>query len=472
MAFRTFNPAGDTLANLISAFFTSSSGITVVDGSAFGRFGVPPNEPSTVSYYNGSQTALNIGAGLLFTNGDPTPPETNTIDGLSVELTDDTSDADLLATITTAYRGTSPLDGVRDVTNLQFQVNVTDPALAGISLDLVFGSEEYSEYVDEYPDIAGVYVNGVNYAVFNNSAQEPLGVLSATLDKFLDNPPTALPIEYDGVTRKLQLTAPVQPGVNTIKIAIADTGWYDYDSGLFVSNMHGVPYAGFGLAQNVAVTGTGVVTDTSGSHIYTGNEQANRVALRSGFDVVDGGGGVDQVNYAFGLGEITGWSWNGRTFKLSGGSTTNELVNVERIKLADGLLVALDTQVGGNTYATFALLQAAFNSAPASLLSRWLAVTDSEIAQGHDTGDVAQRMLDTYAPGAGNELLLAHLFRNLTGTSASAETVSQFAALVGPGRMFEMMGDVYAAASRLSINTDEIAGVVGSLQPLDASYFS
>ncbi len=277
MTFRTFNPAGDTLANLVSAIFSGSSGVTFVNGSASGRSGAPAGETSTISYYNGSLAALGIGAGLLVTNGDPTPPLTNTIDGLSAELTDDTSDADLLATITTAFRGSIPLDGVRDVAHLQFQVDVTDPALAGIALDVVFGSEEYREYVDEYPDIAGVYVNGVNYAVFDNSPLEPLAVLSSTLDKFLDNPPTALPIEYDGITRKLQLTAPVQQGVNTIKIAIADTGWYDYDSGLFVANLHGVSYSGFGLAQTVAVSGTSVVTDASGSHVYTGNDQANRI---------------------------------------------------------------------------------------------------------------------------------------------------------------------------------------------------
>jgi hypothetical protein len=472
MAFRTFDPASDTLASLVSSFFSGASGVTVVDGSVTARYAVTSEEPSTMSYYTPVSTALNIGAGLLLTNGDPTPPETNTIDGLTVEHNDETSDADLLGTITTAYHGEIPLDGVRDVTYLQFQVNVTDPALAGISLDLVFGSEEYTEYVDEYPDIAGVYVNGANYAVFDNSDQKPLAVLGATLDKFLDNPPTALPIEYDGVTRMLQLTAPVQMGVNTIKIAIADTGWFDYDSGLIVSNMQGVQYGGFGLAERVAVSGTQNVTDAAGSQVYVGDAQANRITLTGGYDVVDGGAGVDQVNYSFGLGGVTGGSFNGRTLKLTSTDGATELVNVERVKLADDLYFALDTQVGGNTYATYALLQATFNSAPRSLLSQWVAVTDAEFAQGNNLGDVSQRMIDQYAPGVGSDVLVAHLYRNVVGSSPSAEVVTQLASLVGEGRPFQTMGDLYAAASMLSFNTDEIAGVVGSLQLLESSYFA
>jgi hypothetical protein len=471
MAFRTFNPASDSLASLVSSFFAGSSGVTLVEGSVTARYAATQSEPSTMSFYTGSPV-LNIGAGLLLTNGDPTPPETNTMDGLTVEHNDQTSDADLLGTITTAYHGTIPLDGVRDVTYLQFQVNVTDPALAGLSVDLVFGSEEYTEYVDEYPDIAGVYVNGVNYALFDNSDQKPLAVLGATMDKFLDNPPTALPIEYDGVTRKMQLTAPVQMGVNTIKLAIADTGWFDYDSGLIVANMQGVQYRGFGLAERIAVSGTEAVTDAAGSQVYLGDAQANRITLTSGFDVVDGGAGLDQVSYSFGLGGVTGASFNGRTLKVSSQGSSIELVNVERVKLADGIYIALDTQVGGNTYATYALLQATFNSAPRSLLSQWVAVTDTELAQGNNLGDVSQRMIDLYAPGVGNDVLVAHLYRNIVGSSAPAEVVSQLAGQVGAGRPFETMGDLYAAASRLSFNTDEIAGVVGSVQVLESSYFA
>ncbi|HSH91551.1 MAG TPA: choice-of-anchor L domain-containing protein [Ramlibacter sp.] len=489
MAFVTYNPSTNTLASLVTSIFTGSAGATLVDGSVSAKAPVPPGETSTISYYDGALSALGIGPGLLLTSGDPTPPELNThpVDefgyGVLIMETAD-SDADLLNSITIAYDGTDNLgpDGVYDVTWLQFQVNITDPALVGVRLDVVFGTDEYPELNGNFPDIAGVYVNGTNYALFNNDVLHPLARVNRNLDPshtvgpidgfFRDNTTALLPIEYDGVTNAVQVTAPVHLGINTIKIAVADTGAADFDAGLFVSNMQAASYSGFGIAQRVQVNGTAQVIDSTGSQVYLGDAADNQVTLSSGLDVVDGGVGLDEVTYLFGPSAISSGSWNGSNLRLTSGANSSELVHVERVRLAGDLYFALDTSPGGATYMAYALLQAGFNFLPdAALRSQWVAATDSHFAQDLNLGDVGQAMIDFYAPDASNESIIAYLYQNIAGVAPSSATVAEIAAQVGPGHTFETMGDLFAYASLLSYNTDELAGVVGSVQQLDANFF-
>lgn len=110
-----------------------------------------------------------------------------------------------------------------------------------ITLQFVFSSEEYLEYVSGgYNDAFGVWVNGV-YA--------PVTVLDggvASIDSinttqnpnlFLNNPANldTYNSEMDGLTRVLTIKAPVIPGAeNTIKIAIADAGDATYDSNVLI----------------------------------------------------------------------------------------------------------------------------------------------------------------------------------------------------------------------------------------------
>ena len=474
MAFVTYNPSANTLSSLVSAIFTPSTGATLVNGSVSTKVGVPPGETSTISYYDGALTALGIGPGLLLTSGDPTPPELNThpVDefgyGVIIMPTVD-SDADLLNSITIAYDGADGLgpDGVYDVTWLQFQVNITDPALVGVRLDVVFGTEEYPELDGNFPDIAGVYVNGTNYALFNNDVLHPLARLNRNIADgfFRDNRTALLPIEYDGVTNAVQVTAPVHLGINTIKIGVADTGVADFDSALFVSNMQAANYSGFGIAQRVQVNGTAQVSDIAGSQVYLGDAADNQVTLSSGLDVVDGGVGLDEVTYLFGPSAVSFVSWNGSNLRLTSGANSSELVHVERVRLAGDYYFALDTGPGGATYMAYALLQAGFNFLPdVAIRSQWVAATDAHFAQDNNLGDVGQAMIDFYAPGVSNESLIAYLYQNIAGFAPSSELVAEIAAQVGPGHTFETMGDLFSYASLLSYNTDEIAGIVGSVQ--------
>lgn len=60
-----------------------------------------------------------------------------------------------------------------DATTLTVNFTVTDPGITGISFNIVFGSDEYPEWVNQYVDIGAILVNGVNVAYFNHDPHAP-----------------------------------------------------------------------------------------------------------------------------------------------------------------------------------------------------------------------------------------------------------------------------------------------------------
>lgn len=478
--FVPFNPSSQAAGTLVSALFSGSGGVSVVADSVKVRYGTDAGQAS-ISFYDGSIAGLNIGAGLLLTSGDSTPPLQNTESGYGDGLTESvtSADASLQATVDAAFSGAGT---VQDVSALEFTINVSDANANGLRFDVVFGSDEYPEYSNSpYVDVAGVYVNGVNYALFNGNAKQPLSVIDANLTaNFRDNDPwqnpatQQLPIEYDGVSTKLQVTAPLHPGLNTIKIAIGDTGDQILDSGIFVSSLQAVNYAGYGLAQQVTVTGGTQITDTAQNQVYQGDSGNNVVLLVSGQDVVDGGAGVDKVKYTFNIGDVSTYAWDGHVLTVQSGANSSTLVNVERVQLGDGSLYALDTGIGQHAFDVYALLFAGFGRAPdRATLSSWLAQADTLLqATGNDLGDVAQSMIASYAGTIGNSEFVSYLFQQVVGRAASAQEVQTYADMIGAGHSFATQGDLLAYAALDGITTAKLASVVGSIQALDAGVFA
>ncbi len=110
-----------------------------------------------------------------------------------------------------------------------------------LTMQIVFSSEEYLEYVDGgYNDAIGIWVNG-------EKAVLSIGDGDITVDNinnednanlYVDNPADGETVnsEMDGLTVTLTVKASVIPGeVNTIKIGIADTGDDQYDSNLLIA---------------------------------------------------------------------------------------------------------------------------------------------------------------------------------------------------------------------------------------------
>lgn len=472
-----YSPATHSLSSLTNTLLSVSSGITVDAASISLKYGsgtdysdyLTPQTTSSISFYDGSISSLGIDSGLLLTSGNANLPASNTQSGYGIQLDPSETDTDLSATVHSAF----PTAGaVQDATVLQFQFTVNNSTDQNIQFDLVFGSDEYPEYSGStFVDIAGVYINGVNYALFNNNASLPLSILDGNLaaGNFRDNAAGTLPVEYDGISNKLTIVAPVTSGTNTIKIAVADTGDQIYDSGLFIANLRAVDYAGNGLALET--------TATSGADTIIGNDFNDVIDLGAGDDIVIGGLGDDLLNGGYGYDaaifsaplsqySLTPTS-NGVT--LVGPDGNDVLVDVE-YGLFGSNLYALDTQPTGMTYGTYALLTAALNSAPSTdALSQWVAAAKNNSIS--DLGSLAQLMLDTAAPGISNEFLITYLFQSILGITPSATDVTSLSAMIGPGNTFGNQGALFAVAALLEPNTAEMALITGQPIALNLNYF-
>lgn len=305
-----YSPPGQTAQSLANALILTTTGISIVGGSA-SYIG----DPTASSFFD----SIHIGdavlqSGILLTSGDGTPGTTNTLSSYS-DANGQAGDTDLDDVIDFAFSGAG---ASQDATILTFQVDVTDPSIVSLSFDLMFGSDEYPEYSSSsFVDIAAVFVNGTNAAFFGGSALRPLSVLDQNLSYFQNNQDGSLATEYDGISLNLTVWAPVQQGINTIKIAIADTGDQIYDSGLFVSNLQGstVNVAGvkqtisgddlanflLGIGSNDEYFDCGGGNDTAfgglGNDILDGGDGNDDLNGGRGFDIYIGGDGADDFDF-------------------------------------------------------------------------------------------------------------------------------------------------------------------------------
>ncbi|MFM9109976.1 MAG: choice-of-anchor L domain-containing protein [Prochlorococcaceae cyanobacterium] len=306
---------GLTPDQLVAALVDPAGGVAVEAGSVQ----VKASADAAISLYDGSLAPLGIGAGLLITSG--TAPGTSNTVGWFGQSNANVSgwqngDADINAVVNTVFHTTS-----YDATALSFKFRVTDPTATSISFDLVFGSDEYPEWVDAFVDTAIVMVNGVNYALFEQNPNRPLTVISPNLAAgyFQNNASKALPIEYDGVSRVLRIVAPILGGgaLNSIKIAVADTGDHIYDSGLFISGLRAGTTPGQGLVTRPTTP------CTESSDYVTGGLSGDSFDLLGGDDHCFAGGGSDIVDGGAGNDTIDGGS--GDDF-LKGGGGSDSLI--------------------------------------------------------------------------------------------------------------------------------------------------
>lgn len=153
-----------------------------------------------------------------------------------------------------------------------------------IEIDLFFGSDEYPEFADSsFVDIAAVFMNGVNYALFDNDPLQPLSIVGDSINtpgNFYDNTDNTFDTEYDGFSALLTVLVPVQEGLNELVIGIADTGDAAYDSGLFVGDAEVSSLPGTGAFANVAGTGLDDLLEL--------NTSPQIVTLNGGADTVSG----------------------------------------------------------------------------------------------------------------------------------------------------------------------------------------
>jgi len=353
--FTPFDPTGDPL-KLISEIVTDENITIILDDEE-----CPPEFTGTegqTSFYNGSLAPLGIGSGILLTSGDGTPPLTNTSSSYTVSH-GLAGDADLDVVAANAFGGAGT---TQDANLLEFCFHIEDPEVQSVTFDLVFGSDEFPEFSNtSYVDVAGVFVNGQNYAYFNNDVTQPLSVINNNLGEFRDNTTGTLPIEYDGVSKPLNIFAPVNLGTNTIKIAVADTGDTIYDSALLISNLAtSTKNANSGLFVNISGTesddeligsetnefidagaGNDTINPGLGNDIVDAGEGDDTIFGGEGDNEIDGGDGVDTVVY----------SGNQSEFKIEKigdvikvGNNTDTLTNIEFLSFDDGTISTTDIE--------------------------------------------------------------------------------------------------------------------------------
>jgi hypothetical protein len=219
--------------------------------------------------------------------------------------------------------------------------------------------------------------------------------------------------------------------------------------------------------------GSDVLTGSSGNDFLSGLGGNDRLDGSGGTDALNGGAGVDTAVVAADVSSVTAYSLSTGAASVSTAAGTQQLVNIERVQFGDGLF-ALDTSApagdtpGGNAWQAAALYRAGFGSLPGMAdLSFWTARADG--APG--MGALGQEMIDFYAPGVSSQALVTHLYQQLVHASPSQETVAAFVDQIGPGRAFSTQGDLFAHAAALSLNTEQMAGFMGSVQLLDPAWF-
>lgn len=452
--FTLYSPERHTPRQMVDLLLAPNSGLTIVGSSpalVYGRGADGEGEGMTasISIYDGSIAGLGIGAGLLLTSGDGAPPATNEYEAYSVTLDPSTRDADLTAA---AKAGFPEAGQVEDATVLSFQFTVSDPGLTGIQFDLVFGSDEYPEYSDtDYVDIGAVFINGVNRALFNGQTDQPLSVIDRNLSAggFRDNTDGQIPIEYDGLSVKLSIVAPVVPGVNTLKIAVGDTGDPIFDSGLFIANLRAVPFSGTGL-----------------SRVVQGSNAADALTAGAGNELIDGGSGIDTAVYAGAKANYT-ITRSGSSYLVTdrvGDGGTDTLVGVERMRLGSQW-VALDLDAGGSAGKTARLIGAVFDTA--YLNPQFVGIGIALFDAGRTMEQVAQLALDTdlfrqLAGSRSNADFVRLVYQNVVGAAPGSADQALFQGLLDRGEMTQAQLAVLAAGVDLNAGNIGLTGLANS----------
>lgn len=192
------------------------------------------------------------GASGIYSGGDAnasgiTPSDTGVIlsTGNATSVTNSSGDVNTSAGTTTNHglAGDSDLSAVSGQTTYDASVLEAEfiPEGSTLTMQIVFSSEEYLEYVDSgFNDAVGIWVNGEPAELTVGDGTISINEISDTTNEnlYIDNARSDdnYNTEMDGFTVTLTLKAPVTPGeVNTIKIGIADGGDSAYDSNLMIA---------------------------------------------------------------------------------------------------------------------------------------------------------------------------------------------------------------------------------------------
>lgn len=215
-------------------------------------------------------------------------------------------------------------------------------------------------------------------------------------------------------------------------------------------------------------SGADALDGTSGNDSLSGGGGNDRLNGKGGNDTLDGGTGTDTAVLEIPLSGVLSYSMDNGVLIATTTIGTITLANIERVQLADGLFAFDTTGPDGHVWQAAALFHAGFGSMPGIAdLSRWTAQADRSVSMA----DLAQAMVDHYAPGVSSSELVTYLYQQISGVRPSAEVVQRFVDQIGAGRTFATQGDLVAYAAMHPMNMTDMVGFTGSVQPLDTAAF-
>lgn len=211
----TPNGSGTDLVNAILGGGIAASNITYTGAAA-----------ASGTFSGGIASGLGIDTGIILTSGSAT----NAIGP---------NDSGSITTINN-LPGDANLNSLIGATTLDASVLEFDFTSAGGDLffNYVFGSDEYNEWVGSaYNDVFGFFLDGVNIALIPGTST-PVAINTVNLGSnsgYYNDNPGGTGTQYDGFTDVFTATAlGLSAGTHHIKLAIADTADYSWDSGVFI----------------------------------------------------------------------------------------------------------------------------------------------------------------------------------------------------------------------------------------------
>ena len=335
-------------ASSLVAKLVTDSAITVISGSETLKGPLT----ATASYTGmsggtlGDGTRLTLGNGIFLSNGHGLPTNSTSENG---SFAASQGDADLKAVLDTAGYTAVKVTGV---SALSFDFTV--PAgVTSVNLDFIFASQEY--YTSKW-DIAGVFIDGVNYAKLPNGQIlriTPVAQLNYYTSPLLPEWQSwAAPQTVVGLLDLSRTT-------HTIKMAVADTDDQLVPTGLFLASLRTgaqtqgggiIPISGSTVSPPVAVAGTAGQTFT--------------------FTYAAASGGMN--NGELDITVPAGWSGGSVTSSTGTPALTEGVIKITGVTLAEGAAitvtyadVTVGTTVGANTFAT--TVKSTLDGAPALL---------------------------------------------------------------------------------------------------------
>jgi len=216
----------------------------------------------------------------------------------------------------------------------------------------------------------------------------------------------------------------------------------------------------------VGTAGADLLRGSSSSEELQGLAGNDTLIGGSGNDTLVGGEGLDTavMNTAYSSGYSAVPEGQGMRLHADG---TDLLVGIERVRYV-GPTLAYDTHVGETVWNVYALLWAGFGRAPAqALLSEWVRQADA----GLSLEQLAQAMLNRYAPAVTASELVAYLYGTIIGGVPSAADAAYFSGQIGPGRLWDSLAEFITFVATHEANTARFVGFAGSAHALETAYF-